>query len=65
MKALACAMAVALGLALVIGSSAQDKPRLTHEQGALLAVDAYRSFPAAFMAPIDNRKVCTVSGIRS
>jgi tetratricopeptide (TPR) repeat protein len=32
MKALALAMAVALGLAQVVGSSAQDKPRLTHEQ---------------------------------
>ncbi len=32
MKALALAMAVALGLALVVGSSAQDKPRLTREQ---------------------------------
>lgn len=32
MKAVALAMAVALGLAQVIGSSAQDKPRLTHEQ---------------------------------
>jgi len=32
MKAVALAMAVALGLAQVVGSSAQDKPRLTHEQ---------------------------------
>ena len=32
MKAAALAMAVALGLAQVVGSSAQDKPRLTHEQ---------------------------------
>jgi tetratricopeptide (TPR) repeat protein len=32
MKALALAMTVALGLAQVVGSSAQDKPRLTHEQ---------------------------------
>jgi len=32
MKALALVMAVALGLALVVGSSAQDKPRLTREQ---------------------------------
>lgn len=32
MKALALAMAVALGLAQVVGSNAQDKPRLTHEQ---------------------------------
>jgi tetratricopeptide (TPR) repeat protein len=32
MKALALAMAVALGLTQVVGSSAQDKPRLTHEQ---------------------------------
>ena len=32
MKAVTLAMAVALGLAQVVGSSAQDKPRLTHEQ---------------------------------
>ena len=32
MKVLALAMTVALGLAQVVGSSAQDKPRLTHEQ---------------------------------
>lgn len=32
MKALALVTAVALGLSLVAGSSAQDKPRLTHEQ---------------------------------
>jgi tetratricopeptide (TPR) repeat protein len=32
MKALALAMTVALGLTQVVGSSAQDKPRLTHEQ---------------------------------
>ncbi|HEX6775083.1 MAG TPA: tetratricopeptide repeat protein [Methylomirabilota bacterium] len=32
MKALALVTAVTLGLSLVAGSSAQDKPRLTHEQ---------------------------------
>jgi tetratricopeptide (TPR) repeat protein len=32
MKALALVTAVAFGLSLVAGSSAQDKPRLTHEQ---------------------------------